>query len=231
MPTAQSVLVCFGDSNTYGSMPMRHLEDIRRYPPRERWTEMLADMLGPAWRVHAEGLPGRTTVHADPIEGAHLSGRAAVPIVVGSHSPIDVLVLMLGVNDFKTRFSVTASDIAASVETLVAAIRFWSDAPGRRVPEILVVAPPPILETGCLAGMYEAGRSKSISLGRLLRQSAERLHTRFIDAGKHIESSEIDGIHLAADQQMPLALAIRDEMVAAGLTEPADQRQRAADTG
>ncbi len=26
-------LVCFGDSNTYGSMPMSHFEDIRRYPP------------------------------------------------------------------------------------------------------------------------------------------------------------------------------------------------------
>ena len=114
------VLVCFGDSNTYGSAPMTHLEDIRRHDPNERWPGVLATGLGSGWHVVEEGLPGRTTVHPDPIEGAHLNGIAAVPIVVGSHSPIDAMVMMLGVNDFKTRFSVTAHDIATSVEALVA---------------------------------------------------------------------------------------------------------------
>lgn len=202
------MLACFGDSNTYGSAPMSHLTDIRRRGPDQRWPGILANDLGPGWHVVEEGLPGRTTVHDDPIEGAHLNGLAAVPIIVGSHSPIDVLVLALGVNDFKTRFAVTPHDIAASIGALVASIRSWSAAPGRKIPAILVVAPPPILEAGCLAGMYAGGRAKSEALSPILRQTAADLGTEFLDAGEHITSSELDGIHFDIEQHRILAAEI-----------------------
>ena len=89
-------LVCFGDSNTHGTVPMEDIDDASRFGSDRRWTGLLAQELGPAWQVHEEGLPGRTTVHADPIEGEHLSGLAAIPIVVGTHTPIDAMAVMLG---------------------------------------------------------------------------------------------------------------------------------------
>jgi len=212
------VLVCFGDSNTHGSMPMRHCEDVRRQPPDKRWPGILAADLGPAWRVYEEGLPGRTTVHRDPVEGDHLCGLAAVPMVIGSHTPIDTVVLALGVNDFKTRFSVTAADIASSVEVLVNAIRSWSKGPGRAEPQILVVAPPPILETGCLARFFAGGRAKSLALGALLGESTQRVGTSFVDAGAYVRSSDVDGIHWDADQHRKLAAAIVAELGGANLS-------------
>ena len=214
MTTHPKVLVCFGDSNTYGSAPMNHLEDIRRHGPDQRWPGVLAEHLGADWHVVEEALPGRTTVHADPIEGGHLSGIAAVPIIIGSHSPIDTVVMMLGVNDFKTRFAVTPHDIAASIEVLVAGIWSWSDRPGRKIPDILLVAPPPILEAGCLAGMYVGGRPKSEALGPILRESAAKMGTGFLDAGQHIKSSELDGIHFDVDQHRILAGAISKHLTA-----------------
>ena len=90
----EQVLVCFGDSNTHGSPPWSG-EPAPRYGPDVRWPGVLAAALGPSWRVHEEGLPGRTTVHPDQVEGGHLSGLAALPVVLGTHSPIDVLVIML----------------------------------------------------------------------------------------------------------------------------------------
>jgi lysophospholipase L1-like esterase len=208
MSEQPKVVVCFGDSNTHGTVPMADLEDSRRFGPDERWTGILAADLGPAWRVVEEGLPGRTTVHPDPIEGVHLSGLAALPIVIGSHSPIDAIVLMLGTNDLKARFSVGPSDIAASLEVLVRTIRTLSACPGRIVPQVLLVAPPPILEVGCLADMFMGGRAKSMALGTMLKRSAERLGIGFADAGEHIRSSERDGIHFDVDQHRLLAGAI-----------------------
>ena len=212
MSEQPSILVCFGDSNTHGSAPMRNFDDIRRFGLNERWTGLLAADLGPGWRVYEEGLPGRTTVHPDPIEGSHMSGLAALPIVIGSHSPIDAMVIMLGTNDLKARFSVGASDIAAGVECLVRSIRTLCEVPGRTVPRIFVVAPPPILEIGCLADIFTGGRAKSEALGPMLRRMAERLQVEFIDATDHIRSSEIDGIHFDLDQHRILAGAIGDGM-------------------
>ncbi len=212
MSEKPNVLVCFGDSNTHGSVPMTNPDDIRRFGPDERWTGLLATDLGPGWRLHEEGLPGRTTVHPDPIEGTHMSGLAAVPIIVGSHSPIDAMVVMLGTNDLKTRFSVGPSDIAAGVECLVRSIRTFCEAPGRTVPRILLVAPPPILEAGCLADIFTGGRAKSEALGPMLQRSAERLQVGFIDAADLIRSSELDGIHFDLYQHRILAAAIGDAL-------------------
>ena len=139
----ERVLVCFGDSNTHGSPPWTGVP-APRYGPDVRWPGVLAVALGPSWRVHEEGLPGRTTVHPDPVEGGHLSGLAALPVVLGTHSPIDVLVIMLGTNDLKTRFAVGPAEIATSAERLVSAGRAFCTATGRPVPRILLIAPAPV---------------------------------------------------------------------------------------
>ncbi len=206
-------LVCFGDSNTHGTAPMRDFDDVRRFGPEERWTGLLAAALGADWQVHEEGLPGRTTVHADPIEGEHLCGLDAVPMVIGTHTPIDAMTVMLGTNDLKARFGVGAGDIAAGLERLVGAIDASSQGPGRNRPRILLIAPPPILEVGCLAEMFAGGAAKSQALGARIARAAARCGAAFLDAGDHIVSSPIDGIHFGADQHRGLANAIRDALL------------------
>jgi lysophospholipase L1-like esterase len=204
----ERVLVCFGDSNTHGSPPWAGPDRRPRYGPDVRWPGVLATALGTGWRVHEEGLPGRTTVHPDPIEGAHLSGLAALPIVLGTHSPVDTLVIMLGTNDLKARFAVGAADIAASVERLVGAARTFCTASGRPVPGILVVAPAPITEVGEFREFFRGGAEKSRRLGPLLRDVAARTGAGFLDAGEHLRTSDVDGIHLDPDAHRALAAAV-----------------------
>jgi lysophospholipase L1-like esterase len=204
----ERVLVCFGDSNTHGSPPWAGTDSRPRFGPDVRWPGVLATALGTGWRVHEEGLPGRTTVHPDPIEGAHLNGLAALPMVLGTHSPIDTLVIMLGTNDLKARFSVGAADIAASVERLVQAARSFCVSSGRPVPEMLVVAPAPITEVGEFREFFEGGAEKSRRLGPLLRAAALRMGTGFLDAGEHLRTSDVDGIHLDPDAHRALGLAV-----------------------
>ncbi len=202
-------LLCYGDSNTHGTMPMAGIEEMGRFGAGIRWPHLLAAKL-PGWVVIEEGLPGRTTVHNDPIEGPHRNGLSVLPAILESHRPIDVVLLMLGTNDLKCRFSVNASDIGHSLERLVRAVQISQCGPGAGAPQVLLVAPPPILETGCLAGMFEGGAAKSLGLSDRIAEAAARMGVAFLDAADVVAVSEIDGIHYDEPAQEALATAFAE---------------------
>ena len=199
-------LLLFGDSNTHGTMPMPDLDFDGRFDRDERWAGRLAKLLRD-WEVIAEGHPGRTTVHDDPVEGAHRNGLSVLPALLESHRPLDVVLVMLGTNDLKQRFSVNACDIALSLERLVRVIRASDCGPGGGAPEVLLVAPPPILEVGCLAGMFAGGAAKSATLATEIAAAAARLRVPFLDAGQVVQVSHVDGIHYGAEANPALAEA------------------------
>lgn len=192
---ARTVL-CFGDSNTHGSPPATALgASSPRYDRITRWPALMAADLGPDWHVIEEGHPGRTTVHDDPIEGAYRNGLTVLPSMLESHKPLDAVILMLGTNDLKGRFSVNPTDIALSLERLIGVIRAFACGPDGAAPHILLVSPPPIVEVGCLAEMFEGGAAKSRGLASAIGAAATRAKVSFLDAGVHIDVSPIDGIH------------------------------------
>ena len=137
---AERVVLAYGDSNTHGTAPMATLEDMLRFGPAERWPGVMAAELGAGWRVVEEGLPGRTTVHPDPISGVHKNGLALLPAALESHRPVDVVALMLGTNDLKNRFQVPVVEIADSVSQLVHYIRHSYTGPGEAQPAVLLIA-------------------------------------------------------------------------------------------
>ena len=105
-------ILCYGDSNTWGYDPSSQ----QRFGPEERWTGVLQKELGMEYRIIEEGLNGRTTVWDDPIEGFKNGMSYLIPCIE-SHKPFDLITIMLGTNDLKIRFSVSAYDIAESVDT------------------------------------------------------------------------------------------------------------------
>lgn len=199
-------ILLFGDSNTHGTIPMPDLGGAGRFDREERWAGRLAKLL-PDWEVITEGHPGRTTVHDDPVEGAHRNGLTVLPALLESHKPLDVVLIMLGTNDLKERFSVNAGDIAHSLERLARMIRTSDCGPGGAGPQVLLVAPPPIVEVGCLAGMFAGGAAKSRKLAAEIEAAAKRAGVPFFDAGTVVQVSPVDGIHYDADANPLLAEA------------------------
>lgn len=202
-------LLCFGDSNTHGTMPMETLDDLGRYPRDIRWTGQL-QLLLPDWHVIEEGHPGRTTVHDDPVEGPHRNGLTVLPSLLESHREIDAVLLMLGTNDLKGRFSLSVTDIALALEKLVLVIRASLCGPGLTAPQVLLVAPPPIVEVGPLGQIFWGGEAKSQGLGARIAVSARRVGVPFLDAGALIKVSPVDGIHYDEPEQAVLARAFAD---------------------
>jgi lysophospholipase L1-like esterase len=200
-------ILCYGDSNTYGTAPMQHLEDDRRFGHGERWASVMRESLGAGWWVVEEGLPGRTTVLDDPIEGLHKNGLAYLTPCLESHRPVDIVTIALGTNDLKARFGMPPSDIAAGAGLLVQTVGKALAAFGQSA-KVLLIAPPPILEVGCLADMFAGGAAKSQAFALHYKAMATKLGAGFLDAGSVIGSSKIDGIHFDMADHQKLGQAV-----------------------
>lgn len=205
MPT----VLLYGDSNTFGTPPMAALGEDRRLDAATRWPGVLAAVLGPAVTVIEEGHPGRTTVHDDPIEGAHRNGLTILPAIVESHRPIDLAVLMLGTNDHKQRFGLTGFDIARGARRLVEVMQ----ASGH-VRRILWLCPPPPLERGCLAEMFQGAEARGRSVAGHMRAMASVCGVDFLDAGQIVAVDPLDGVHLDQTAHATLGQAVAQRVQA-----------------
>jgi lysophospholipase L1-like esterase len=199
------VIVAYGDSNTWGYDPAAG----RRFPADTRWTGIMRQALGASYTVVEEGLNGRTTVFDDPIE-PHRSGLAYLPPCLMTHAPLDLIIISLGCNDLKRRFSLSPNDIAQGAERLVLTAKSWSVGPGDTPPAIILAAPPPVVELTAFADMFDGAREKSRELGARYRSVAELHGVGFVDAGAHIHCSPLDGIHFEADQHAKLGRVMAD---------------------
>jgi lysophospholipase L1-like esterase len=197
--TQTRTIMCFGDSNTYGAIPTLARVGRHRFAPDRRWPGVMRRQLGNGWDVLEEGHPGRTTVHDDPIEGLHKNGLKALPVCLETHMPMDLVILMLGTNDLKHRFSVTANDVSDSIEVLVRTIQRSEAGHAGAAPAVLIVAPPPMLEVDWFGQMFLGGAAKSSQFGTVIRDAAKRAGAGFFNAGDCVESSTVDGIHLDSD--------------------------------
>ncbi|HEX7976207.1 MAG TPA: SGNH/GDSL hydrolase family protein [Anaerolineales bacterium] len=201
-------ILCFGDSNTWGYDPSTQT----RFPPDQRWTGVLAQSLGPDYRVIEEGLNGRTTLWEDPIEG-YKNGREYLIPCLDSHSPLDLVVIMLGTNDLKRRFSVSASDIAASAGVLVDTVQRSRGSAGYPPPQVLLIAPPPFGHLSDYAEMFsEDAPAQSRKFSAYYRQQAQLFGCHFLDAGAVILSTDLDGIHFEVGEHRKLGLAVANRV-------------------
>lgn len=206
-------ILCYGDSNTWGAVPVDTWGVHRRFAPPERWTGVFGNRLGPGWCVIGEGLPARTTVLDDPVDGAHLSGLTYLKPCLLSHAPLDGVVLMLGTNDLKGRFGLEAEDVAFGIERLLKEIRN-SDCVNGGLASAMIVSPPPIETVGVFATMFRDAPRKSREVAPRLEALARTYGTRFLNAADVISSSAIDGIHFDPDQHVMLGNAVADTWLA-----------------
>lgn len=198
------VILCYGDSNTRGTIPCTFHE---RYPRSIRWPGRLQNILGPQFYVIEEGLGGRTTC-LDDIEEEGRNGKATLLPCLRSHRPIDLVILMLGTNDLKARFSASVQSIAQNAGALVYIIQTSQAGRANRNPQVLLVAPPPLGVLSQFKNEFTGGEEKSKLFGSLYRKQAEELGCLFLDAGEHVVSSTQDGIHWDENSHKRFAQAI-----------------------
>lgn len=200
-------ILCFGDSNTYGYKPDR----TGRFDEEIRWTGIIQEKLGTGYRVIEEGLCGRTTIFEDALRigrrGADLIGT-----LVESHNPIDILIVMLGTNDCKTRYGASAAVIAKGMEQVIEQAK--AKASGNI--KILVISPI-LLGKGVGEEGYdpEFDHHSEIVSSRLASEYAKiakKNHYYYLDASQYASPSLTDREHLDENGHQKLADAIYDKL-------------------
>ena len=204
-------ILCYGDSNTWGCIPLEGQEPAGRFPPDTRWPGVLRRELGEGHWIVEEGLSGRTTVWDDPLE-PHRNGRKLLLPTLLTHQPLDLVIIMLGTNDLKHRLNASAAEIAAGAGMLADIVAGSGCGPDGRAPQTLLVCPAPIAEVDQFDDEFEGGAEKSRRLAGHFAAIAEARSCAFLDAGALIESSDVDGIHLDEPQHAALGAAIANHV-------------------
>jgi lysophospholipase L1-like esterase len=183
-----------------------------------RWPGVLEAELharGHDVRVIEDCLNGRRTVWEDPFKPGR-NGLVGLAQRIEANSPLELVVLMLGTNDFQSMHDHNAWHSAQGMAALIAAIRSAPIEPGMPVPKILVIAPPPIMDPkGSIAPKFEGAADRCRGLAAAYKQVCSELGCSFFDATAVTSSSVVDGVHLDADQHMRLGQAITDVVVSA----------------
>jgi lysophospholipase L1-like esterase len=202
-----NVLV-YGDSVSWGIIP----ETRNRFAFEERWPGVLENQLrdsGKNVRIIEDSLNGRRTVWEDPFRPGR-NGRQGLAQRIEIHSPLSLVILMLGTNDFQFSHPYNnAWSAAQGIVALVNDIRNAPIEPGMPVPPVLVICPPPIgPPKGFIAPKFLGADERCRGLADAYREVTSALGCHFFDAGSVTASSRVDGIHLDADQHVTLGKAL-----------------------
>lgn len=208
----QQILV-YSDSLTWGIIP----DTRKRLPFQQRWPGVLEGRLNSGERhvrVIEDCLNGRRTVWDDPFKPGR-NGLDGLAQRIEMHSPLALVILMLGTNDFQFSHPYNrAWSSAQGIAALVREIRQSPIEPGMPVPPVLVVCPPPIESPkGAIAAKFSGAEQRCTGLANAYREICSTLGCHFFDAGSVTPASHVDGIHLDADQHLVLGSALADVIV------------------
>ncbi|MDR1387528.1 MAG: SGNH/GDSL hydrolase family protein [Propionibacteriaceae bacterium] len=211
-------VMVFGDSNSWGWDPTNRLDGqkLRRHPDDVRWPGVMAALLGSDYKVLVDGLNGRTTVWDDPIE-EYRCGKDQIVPSLDAQAPFDLVVIMVGTNDLKARYTVTAQDIANGAGLLVDKALHACAGDYVGDPAVLLICPPALgeaIETDIFELMFAGGLAKSRQFPTHFKAVAESYGVHYFDAGTVVKCSRHDGLHLDPDQHALLGQALAEQVKA-----------------
>jgi len=212
-----NVLV-FGDSITWGWLPVEPIVPTTRHAYEDRWPNIMAAELGDEYHVITEGLSGRTTNIDDPNSPGLLNGAEYLDSAMFSHQPIDLVIIMLGTNDTKTYLKRTPLEIGLGVGELINIVQEGSGTGWYtyedNAPEVLVISPPPLGEEidPLAAEIFEGAQDKIKVLPAIYSDIATAAGVQFFDAATVVDLDEVgvDGIHLLVEGNQDLGIAVAE---------------------
>lgn len=200
-------ILCFGDSNTWGLIPGS--KPLARFSEEKRWTGILQNSLEDTVIVE-EGLCGRTTIFDDALREGR-NGLNAIPMIMDSQWPLDAVVIMLGTNDLKSVYHVSAHTIGVGLDIILNRIENYL-APNK----ILVVSPMHLGEDVWKPEKDpEFDREsvvKSTELKEVYREIANKRGNLFLAASDYISPSPIDCEHMDEEGHRVFAKVIKETL-------------------
>lgn len=198
-------ILCIGDSNTWGYDPV----DGQRH--KNRWTKVLSRMM-PEHDIIEEGLNGRTILSVDPVFPER-QGISSLKMLLMSHKPVDLVVVMLGTNELKSIFPCDAKHIAQGIEQFINIINNPDMWQRFNVPKVLVISPILIRDELAVNGdVFGDFDESSVCQSRMLADAiftvCQRYGVDYMNAADYADASLEDNIHMDEENHGKLARAI-----------------------
>ncbi|MFN4143700.1 SGNH/GDSL hydrolase family protein [Aestuariivirga sp.] len=199
-------VLAFGDSLTWGFIAGRW----ERHPFEVRWPNALAAGLGEKARVIEEGHNGRTTIFDDPSTFDDRNGSRALPVLLATHQPLDLVIILLGTNDIKFANRCRAFDAAMGMARLVEIVQKFSFLPAYRTPDVLIVSPPALVPTTdeWFNELWGHAIAESKLFPKHYARVAKEMGVHFFDAGIVAKADPTDGGHLDAENTKAIGTAL-----------------------
>ncbi|MBG1231560.1 SGNH/GDSL hydrolase family protein [Aestuariivirga litoralis] len=187
-------ILAFGDSLTWGAVALKSL----RHPFDVRWPNVLAAGLGGKARVIEEGLNGRTTVFPDPTEDVERNGAVALPMLLKTHEPLDLIIIMLGTNDIKYANRCRAFDASMGMSRLIGLAKRFPYNENYASPKILIMNPPHLVKTDdeWFNDLWGHAIEESKLLPKHYARVAQEEGVHFFDTNAVAKCDPTDGGHL-----------------------------------
>lgn len=206
-------ILVYADSLSWGIIP--NTRNRLRFD--QRWPgvmELELIRMGTLARVIEDCLNGRRTVWDDPFKPGR-NGLIGIEQRIEVNSPLSLVILFLGTNDFQSMHHYNAWHSAQGIAAIICAVRRAPIEPGMPIPEILVVAPPKIQKAmGQTAQKFEGAEQKAVGLTSAIERVAVEFNCPFFDAGSVTSTSKVDGVHLDAEQHLVLGKALAKKVKA-----------------
>jgi lysophospholipase L1-like esterase len=200
-------ILAYGDSLTWGS----DAETGGRHGFDDRWPNVLQAGLSGKARVFADGLRGRTTAYDEHLADCDRNGARTLPTSLYMHAPVDLVIFLLGANDMKPHIAGTAIAAMQGMRRLISIAKNHNPGLGDDTrPDILIIAPPPLCETGDpeFAAMFAGGIPESRMLASLYADLADEQGVGFFDASSVSRTTPVDGVHLDAANTRAIGKAL-----------------------
>ena len=204
-------ILAYGDSLTWGSDPAT----AGRHAPHHRWPDVLHRALGADVHVVSDGLRGRTTAYDDHLADCDRNGARLLPTSLYTHAPIDLVILMLGVNDLKPHTAGSAIAAMQGMRRLIQIVRMHRQGfDDGYTAQVLVVAQPPLVETSDaeFATVFAGAPAQARKIATLYQTLTTDMGCAFFDAGTVAQASPVDGVHLDADNTKAIGLALAPQV-------------------
>jgi lysophospholipase L1-like esterase len=199
-------ILAFGDSLTWGF----EAGTFARHPFEVRWPNALAAGLGGKARVIEEGMNGRTTVFPDPTDIAERNGAVALPMLLTTHQPLDLVIIMLGTNDIKYANRCRAFDASMGMTRLIEIVQRFPWIKTASAPQILIMSPPALCKTSdeWFNDLWGHAIEESKLFAKHYARVAEEMGVHFFDAGTVAKTDSTDGGHIDAKSTQALGVAL-----------------------